>query len=262
MIYQAGTRMFKRNLLSILIIISLAIAILTSMTILFTFLLKHFSAKSEIASKCESINKLTEKSGMPLTKESLIFVTDEENKLKNIYSRFKLALESPMNEEIAEEELDPLQFKERLIQIQKKLREDAAMYNLTLPESLGFAEYETELSKPSEIPDLIMRLRVLEEVIYTITLSGIDSLHEIHFVEEEAEEEAIYFDLPVSFGVGCTSSKLINLLYRLRLSAFNFTIDDLDIKSTQAPSNKGDDKEAATDREIVASLSIRAIALY
>lgn len=256
--------MFKRNLLSILIIISLAIAIFTSVAILFTFLLKHFSTKSEIAFKCELINKLTEKGDMPLTKESLIFVTDEENKLKNIYSRFKLALESPMNEEIAEEELDPLQFKERLIQIQKKLREDAAMYNLTLPESLGLAEYETELSKPSEIPDLIMRLRVLEEVIYTITLSGIDSLHEIHFVVEEdaKEEEAIYFDLPVSFEVGCTSSKLINLLYKLRLSAFNLIIDDLDIKSAQAPSSKGDDKKTATDGEIVASLSIRATAFY
>lgn len=251
--------MHTRNLLSILIIVLLVIAVLSSITILFAFAVKHFNVESEIASKCEMINKLTEKSRIPLTKESLIFITDEQNKLESLYGRFKLALESPLNEEAAEAELDPLQFKERLIQTQKKLREDAAMCKLALPESLGFTKYETELSKPSEIPVLIMRLKVIEEIIYVITLAGIESLHEISFADEEAKKrETAYLNLPVSFKIGCTSSELVTFLYRLRLSPFNFIVDDFDIKSAQAAAGK----ETAADKKLAASLSIRAIALY
>lgn len=252
----------RRNILSIIIIISLAIVLLLSIMAFFLSLAKLRRIKGEIASKYEMINRLTEKSKMPLTKESLLFVTNEENKYKIIYNRFKLALESPLNERVRREELDPLQFKERLIQTQKKLREDATMYNLLLPESLGFAKYEIELSKPSEIPDLIRRLRVLEELIYMITLSGVETLHEINFADKEVKRKTdIYFHIPISFKIGCTSPSLTNFLYKLRLSPFNFIVDDMDIESAQARHDRGN-KETLTNERLVASLSVRAVALY
>jgi hypothetical protein len=153
-----------------------------SIVVFFLALAKHSRITAEISSKCETINKYAKKSKMPITKESVLALMDEQGKLKNVYSRFKLAFTSPLNEETSEEELDPLQFKERLIQIQKKLREDAERYNLSVPDSLGFTKYERELSKPSEIPRLIMQLKVLEELIYIMTLSNIDSLQEINFI--------------------------------------------------------------------------------
>ena len=278
----------RRGSLSFIIIISLGIYLLLSITLFFVWSAKHYRIKAEIASKYEVINGFAKRSKMPITKESVFFLTDEENKLKNIYSRLKLALASPLNEEISEEELEPLQFKERLIQIQKKLREDAKRHNLSLPESLGFTKYETELSEPFKIPDLIKRLKILEELIHAMTLSGIDSLDEIRFINEEVKKDkkvkaqrpkkkiakktqkealktdvaakegpAVYYDIPVSFKIGCTSSKLIGFLYKLRLSPFVFVIDDLDIETTQASY----DKDEVVVRRLKASFSIRAIAI-
>lgn len=260
----------KRNLISFIIIIFLSMTLLLSITLFFMSLAKNSRIKAEIASKCDGIKKIAEKSKMPISKESLLFLGDEQNKLKNAYSRFKLALGSSLSEEVAEEESDPLQFKERLIQTQKKLRKDADEHNLLLPESLGFAKYETKLSEPFEIPDLIRRLKVIEELIYIMTLTGIDSLDEIHFAEKGAKKKAlplldiavkgkkdIYFDIPVSFKIGCTSSKLIDLLYKLRLSQFIFIVDDLDMERAQA----GYDKEVAVEERLKTSLSIRAIVL-
>ncbi len=135
-------------------------------------------------------NAYTEKSKMSLSKKSIELLTEERNKLKGLYSRFELALRSPLDEEASAADLDSLQFKEKLIQIQKKLREDANMYDLRLPESLGFSKYETELSDSSEIPHLIKRLNVLEELIYIMAIADIESLDKIEFAEKEDDKKA------------------------------------------------------------------------
>ena len=71
------------------------------------------------------------------------------------------------------------------------------------------------------------------------------------------EGTAVYYDIPVSFKIGCTNSKLIDFLYKLRLSPFVFVIDDLDIESAQVSY----DKDEVAARRLKASFSIRAIAI-
>lgn len=260
----------KRNLLSLIIVALLLMTLLLSIALFSVSLAKNFRIKSEVASKCEAISEFTERNRMPIIEESIIFLTEKRDKLKNIYSRFKLALASPLEEEVPSEELDPLKFKERLIQTQKRLRKDAGKHNLSLPESLGFAKYETALSEPSEITDLIRRLKVLEELVYTMIFAGVGSLDEIRFANKGVKKDVlplldtaaaeggdIYFDVPVSFRISCASLKLIDFLYRLKSSSFVFIIDDLDIDRTQTSS----DKDEAAKRRLKASLSIRAIAL-
>jgi len=224
-------------------------------------LTKDSQLEEEISSKYKVINALVKKSKMPITEESVILLKDEHSKLNNIYTRFKLAIASPLNEEISEKELDPLKFKEKLIQAQKKFREEAAGRNLSLPESLGFSKYETELSNPVEIPDLIKRLKILEELIYTIARANVDSLYEIGFTNKGAKESSlkkgIYYDIPVSLKINCTSSELVQFLYKLRVSPFVFVVDDLDIEKGQDSL----DKSEVAKGSLIANLSIRAIVI-
>ena len=180
--------MRNRNLLSVIIIVTLAIFLVLSIALLFTSIHENSKIRHEIASKYSVMNSYAEKSRLPISKESIAILTGEQNNLKSIYARFKLALMSPLNDEISEEELDPLQFKERLIQIQKKLREDAEMHNLALPESMGFTKYETELSERSEIPRLIKRLKVLEEIVYVMIAGRADSIDHILFMDAGAKK--------------------------------------------------------------------------
>lgn len=269
----------KQSLHSFIIIISLLLILCLSIALFFISLNKNSKIASEIASKFDAINKFADKSKIPVTDESITFLTEERNKLKEIYNRFKIALTSPLSETAAKEKLDSLQFKEKLIQMQKRLYENAKSHNLLLPKSLGFAEYETELPKPSEIPNLIRRLRVLEELINTMTLSGIDFFYEINFtgidiqkskeakiqsqreeIEKKpqpdvAEETPIYYDVSVSFKIGCTSAELIDFLYKLRLSPFVFIVDDLDVEKAKTAVSE------TVNENLNASLSIRAVML-
>jgi len=256
----------KKNLFSIIMIMALSIVLTFAIAVFFVSMTRSFACKAEINAKCGDIDKIAKKSSMPLSKESLIFLTDEYNRLKSVYSRFKLALESPLNDEATDEELEPLKFKERLIQAQKKLREDARMHNLTVPKSLGFAKYETELTDPPEIRSLIRRIDILEEIMYIILESGVGTLNEIDFAvvssnakegegEGSGRKQAESSDIPVYVSIGCTSPKLINFLYRLRVSQFNFVVDDVDITSEE-------DKERRSRlKRLNAGLSIRAVIL-
>jgi len=260
----------KRDLFSGIFIIFLFGGCILSAVLFSKSLTKDSQLEEEISSKYKAINALVKKSKMPITEESVILLKDEHSKLNNIYARFKLAIASPLNEEISEKELDPLKFKEKLIQAQKKLREEAAGRNLSLPESLGFSKYETELSNPVEIPDLIKRLKILEELIYTIARANVDSLYEIDFTNKGAKaasqidaakesslKKGIYYDIPVSLKINCTSSELVQFLYKLRVSPFVFVVDDLDIEKGQDSL----DKSKVAKGSLIANLSIRAIVI-
>lgn len=270
----------KRNTFSIVIISMLAVIIILSIAFFISLLVKNFAIRKELNSADKILNDLVKQSKYPLTKEAVIFLADEHNRLKNIYSRYRMALESPLNEEVSKAEIEPLQFKERLIQTQKKLREDANLHKLTLPESLGFSEYETKLIELSEIPSLIKKLKVLEEIIYIAWSSGVDNVYEVNFNPGEKnksgagltqagkskkgivpeldlakKEKDVYFDIPVFLRLGCSSQKLLNFLYRLRLSQFNFAVDNL------AMEIKNEDGDKTKIGKLTVSMSIRTVAL-
>lgn len=274
----------KRSIIYVTIITILVGCLFIFIAGFFTALRKNAQITADLASKCKMIASLAEKSKMPITKESEIFLIDEQKKLKNLYGRFRLALTSPLGEKPSADELDSLKFKERLIQTQKGLREEARRHNLSLPKSLGFAKYETELSKPHEIPYLIKQLKTLEELINTMISSNIDSLYEINFAEavakkdkrlevqdgEAAElnigetpqpgviskENSFFYDIQASFKIGCTSNKLIDFLYKLRISPYFFIVDDMDIEA----SREGEGRVASVG-SLKASFSIRAVVL-
>ncbi|MBU4376083.1 MAG: type II secretion system protein M, partial [Candidatus Omnitrophica bacterium] len=223
------------------------------------------------------------KSRMPLTEESISFLADERNKLKSAYSRLKLALTSPLAEDVPRESMDSLQFKERLIQTQKKLREEAKEFSLSLPDSLGFTKYETELSTRGEIPALWRRLKVLEELIYLMTLSEVVSLNEISFIGDDpakeaaqpvpaehvlagmpvdkaaaqpAQSENFYDEVKVSFKITCTYSGLIKFLYKMRASPFIFIVDDLDITRAKDTLDKDEAAESMLQANFLAKAEI------
>lgn len=284
----------KRNLFSITVISILAVILLFFAIISIFFVVKNMRIGKEIAAKSGTIDRFVQKNKMPLTENSVSFLEDERNKLKSAYSRLKLAFTSPLNEEIPPENMDSLQFKEKLIQVQKKLREEAKDFSLALPDSLSFTKYETELSEPSEIPYLLKKLRVLEELVYIMTLTGVVSLDEINFIGEdikkaetaapqampqampavrpahkggaakieeapkakieEAPKANIYDEITVSFKITCTYSKLIGFLYKLRASPFIFVVDDLDISKAKDTL----DKDEAAESMLQAAFLVKA----
>lgn len=254
----------KKNVLSVVIICFLGIILILFITAFGLSLAKNADITEQISAKYDMIDKFVTKSRVPITKESVLFLIEERNRLKNVYSRFKLAFMTPLTEEIPEESIDPLQFKERLVQTQKKLRKDAERYDLTLPGSLGFTKYETELSDASEIPALIRRLRVLEELISHMGFSGIDSLNELSFIgelvkkeEDSAKVVGLAFDIPVSFKINCTASELVDFLYKLRVSHFTLIVEDIDIKKIADAS----DEDIVAKSVLEVNFLIKAVAI-
>ncbi|MDP3790247.1 MAG: Amuc_1100 family pilus-like protein [Candidatus Omnitrophota bacterium] len=274
----------KRNLFSVTIIGILAAALLFAVGLFVFFMLQDAKIGKEIMTTSGTIDGFVKKSKMPLTENSVSFLEDERNKLKSAYSRLKLALTSPLGEEMPPEGMDSLQFKERLIQTQKKLCEEGKDFSLALPDSLGFTKYETELSDSAEIPHLLKRLKVLEELIYLMTLTGVASLDEISFVGEDIKKEEapvlsvpalpdigneagalptlppepkktkIYEEITVSFKITCSYSKLMDFLYRLKVSPFIFVVDDLDINKTKDAL----DKDQAAESMLQAAFLVKA----
>ena len=273
----------KRNLFSMIIIGLLVAALVFAIGLFVFFMLQDTKIGKEIMTKSGTIDGFVKKSKMPLTENSVSFLEDERNKLKSAYSRLKLALTSPLSEEVPPEGMDSLQFKDKLIQTQKKLREEAKDFSLVLPDSLGFTKYETELSDSVEIPYLIKRLKVLEELIYLMTLTGVASLDEISFIGEDVKKEEahaqailpvpntenmaealplpsepektkIYEEITVSFKITCTYSKLMDFLYRLKVSPFIFVVDDLDINKTKDVL----DKDQAAESRLQAAFLVKA----
>ena len=261
---RAGSMALKKNVLSVVIICFLGIILVLFITAFGLSLAKNADITEQISKKYSDINKYVDRSKMPITEKSVLFLIEERNRLKNVYSRFKLAFITPLTEEIPEESIDPLQFKERLVQTQKKLRKDAEGYDLVLPESLGFTKYETELSDASEIPALIRRLRVLEELIFHMGLSGIDSLSELSFIGELVKKEedsvkvvGLSFDIPVSFKINCVASELVDFLYKLRVSHFTLIVEDIDIKKIADAS----DEDMAVTSVLEVNFLINAVAI-
>lgn len=279
----------KRNLLSLIIIAALS-GVLIFLTVVFGLTAaKGARIKKEIAARSDAIDMLAKKSKMPLTEESVSFLMDERNKLKSAYSRLKLVLASPLAGDVPAESMDSLQFKERLIQAQKKLREEAKEFSLSLPESLGFAKYEIELSELGEIPVLWRRLAVLDELVYLMTLSGVVSLVEINFIGKDlakeaaqpisaesavkmrgeviadlkgkaaagpAQNEDFHDEVKVSFKITCAYSSLVEFLYKMRVSPLVLIVDDLDITRAKDTLDKDDAAESMLQADFLVTAEI------
>jgi hypothetical protein len=244
-------KVHKRHPISFIITILLVLVIALLAVTLFISIAKGSRLAREVAFKQSELDEYLKGRKAPISEESLASLAVERDKLKTAHEALKSAFVSPLNEEILEEELDPLKFKENLIRAQKRFREDAG--GLVLPESLGFAKYETELCEPSDIPRLIWRLKVLKEVIDTAVDSKIESLDKIEFAD--AEDGDSYFSIPLSFSMNCTAKELVNFLYRLRVSTFNFTVEHLNIEKIQEAVS-----EEAVRAKLKTDLSVKAIA--
>ncbi len=284
----------KRDLLSRAVIIALSGVLVFLAAVFGLAMVKGMKTAKEITAMNSAIDTFTKRSKMPLTEESILFLTDERNKLKSVRGRLKLALASPLAEDVPAENVDPLQFKERLIQVQKKLKEEAKESSLSLPELLGFSKYETELLERGEILVLRKRLAVLEELVYLMTLSRVVSLDEISFMGEDlaketapakpaedafrardrittdfkknapvpadsaagkgARNENFCDEIRVSFKITCAYSSLIEFLYKMRVSSFIFIVDDLDV--TKAKDTL--DKDEAAESMIQANFLVKA----
>ncbi len=237
----------RRNAFSILVIVILTVILVAFVVLFMLALSRNTYLASEITSKCRIINEYVQKTEMPLSEESIALLTEELNRLKSVYQRFKLALHSPLYGKEAENQLDPLQFKERLIQTQKRLGKEATAHGMALPSSLGFTRYETELSKPEEIPNLLQRLKILEELISAMLSSKIETLHNISFktapvpkLQKKKRSKKTFpytREIPFSLTIGCSHENLVQFLYNMRLSSYVFTVGDLDIIRENKPAS-------------------------
>jgi len=279
--------MRKNDLFSTAAVTLFSAALIGSIAMFFVFLARSSEISSRIESECRRIDDYSDKNKVPFSEETVEFLKRERETLEDINTRFKSALETPLGEEVRPEDLDPLKFKEKLVQTQKKLRKDAEARGLKLPSSLGFAKYETELSAPSEIPELMRRLKILEEITDIVISSGAGSLAKINFAENsslsdkaksardpkktsrrapriktapapkaaEKKPETFYENIFFSFEIKCTGSKLMDLLYLMRASRYIFVVEDLDIKSAKDAL----DSDEAAERMLSAALSARAV---
>lgn len=100
---------------------------------------------------------------------------NEHRKLKEIFEGVK------SRENLA---VNPLYFKQRLFDVQDKLREMAKKQKVSLPPSLGFEDYELKLPDVSQVSVLMQELVMVEEVLTRLMGDGISSVKKIELPHE------------------------------------------------------------------------------
>lgn len=80
---------------------------------------------------------------------------------------------------LADDYVRPLYFKERLFDFQEKMKEKAQSLNVTLPESLGFADYAQDVPDSLQLQVLMQELILAEDVINELLKMPISSIVDI-----------------------------------------------------------------------------------
>ncbi|MBN1870941.1 MAG: Amuc_1100 family pilus-like protein [Candidatus Omnitrophica bacterium] len=248
----------KKNYMLLGLMAILIIGLLLSLALFLVSFAKSSKLNRELSSKYEMISTFVERSKVPLSEESIKTLASDRDKLKEIYEGLKPLVE-PYK---IEGNIDPLYFKELLIQVQKKLRSETTAKNIILPNSLGFKEYETELSRPEEIPDLVNKLKILEDLVRMTVDAGVKTVTYINFddfedLKREKEQykrrshgradpkasdgaNELYAEVPVSLDVQCSVKELLELLYKMRASSHNFVISKVAITAGSVyPTTRG-----------------------
>jgi hypothetical protein len=176
-------------------------------------------------------------------------LTSELDKLKEIYG----GLEPLVAPTVSQKNIDPLYFKEMLIQTQRQLRNEARNKNIALPETLGFQEYELRLSEPGDLPELVNKLSILQELVYMAIGADVKNVTKIGFDDFDEEqsrrdrlrrrsrrkaksagedEDTAYKKVPINFTVNCSIKELLDILYKFRASSHNLVIHKLVVTSS------------------------------
>jgi len=272
----------KKNIALIASFTGLAAVLLISVIFFVISMIKNAKLNGEFSSKCRMIDSFVKQSKMPVTEESIENLKVELKRLDEAYKTLRPFMRSPLTKNRAVKKLDPLRFKERLIQTQKKLRAQALKNNLIIGGTLGFSRYETELPSQDQIPELYNRLEILEELLTIFTHTGIESLERIEFenipksgpddkkkaasrkkrrsgpgTPYEEQKPEFYSQIPIYVVINCTTAQAIDILYQMRVSPCLFEVKEMDLLGKEV---KEGPREGIAEKILTARIILQAIA--
>lgn len=177
------------------------------------------------------------KSGEDPVLKRLADLLSQKLTLQEKYKKLKHALDSRPQRALPEDIPDPLKFKEQLYQTQQRLKNLANNSQVTLPQDLGFSQFETKIPAAGQLPILIKQLDIVDEVIKFLIKTQIKNIVSVELAEPADRlvgktDGAVYKELPIKVTVECPTENLVKFLYELRSSEFIFIVKSLKIDTT------------------------------
>ncbi|MCK5306635.1 MAG: Amuc_1100 family pilus-like protein [Candidatus Omnitrophica bacterium] len=173
------------------------------------------------------------------TLEWISYLTKKNEALDKIYNGLMEKIDGPAVK-MPVEVMESLKFKEKIFEVQKDLRKEAAGKQLEFKDKavfLGFKEYETKIPRDKEVPNLTKQLEIIEELISLMFESEIETIEDIELLKfndgaiKEKKDEFRYRVFPVRLEITSSVKNLAWFFFRLSESDFIFMPEELKIDS-------------------------------
>ncbi|MBI1884149.1 MAG: hypothetical protein HYS08_08100 [Chlamydiae bacterium] len=204
------------------------------------FLLRNtWVSKTKVTQDLENhfkaVQQIISTSQIPLTPAHVTEFTTQYEAMKKRYNDLLLLLDGAKP---VQTNLSPLEFKEALLKTERLLIERAGLWNITLPQTIGFSEFESGNIPPAtEVPHLCLELDALSTLANFLIESHIQSVDTI--TKKEVKEiplppsHVMYELLSFEMVIRCSQENLRNFLHKAHASNHLFIIRKLDIESNK-----------------------------
>ena len=241
---------FKRHIILVVILLVFIGGFIWSVSQLATSL----QDKSSLDRKIEETRRAIEEAAkFSATKETLLFLNKKYKMLKTICEETEKILITPQARMPLPEELPAagVEFKKILSNTKRNISREAQNANLLIPSSIGFAEYNDRIPEKEELPDLMRKLRIAEELITLMRRAGVSALTDITFLTPVDKDfpgrgAGCYREFPVKVSLRATQKSLAQFMDKVRVSDYLFVVNRTEITKS----------DTATEKSIGANLEI------
>lgn len=178
--------------------------------------------------------RLYEKQGLANLESKKATFEKQRDEITNYYKEIVETLSSKPKSRMPEEG-DPLKFKEELYKVQTKLTLDGSSIGFEFPSGLGFAKYEKEIPRASELLIRVKQLEIIQEIGDLMVKSKVPKITDIEFkdvkdITLEKSKDVIYKEFLLRISFKCKNENLINFLHGLTISDIPFKMDSINLK--------------------------------
>lgn len=177
----------KRNLSFIIAVIILAVFLLASLFYLAITVKENAALNFSKYKKLDNIKEYFKGGAFPPSEKLLDYYLDKNGKFLKYYETFYSDLVSARNE-MPDKILEPLKFKEKLLDSQSQIIKKAKASDLSVGEKalyLGFDRYQTEIPLQDDIPDLMVELESVRELFIYMMKAGMISVERVEILKPQ-----------------------------------------------------------------------------
>lgn len=184
----------------------------------------------QIESKLEELKALALRTKMAPSNEITRQFDEKEIELENKY----LEILKTIDKGGLEKEMSPLEFKEELLKTQDFLKERARIWNIQVPQSVGFREFEAGvIPEEKDIWNLSYQLSHIRNIVNLMVeskISRIDSIvKSVEVVDQKSKGLNAKQIFMYQFKMQCNWSSLIQILTRLHGSRQFFLVKKIEV---------------------------------